>query len=120
MIKGVYTLFMVSMLLAFMHSCTLDNHILKPSCLIFEVDLNEKWWYPDEQTEHPVYFRSNGRIRFEGQTDSLTFVVENCNKLRVTDHSALTQNQWVIKHISLEELHLLFPNEKLVKYTRRR
>jgi hypothetical protein len=102
-----------------MHSCTLDNHILKPSCLVFEIDLDEKWWYPEDDNYKPVFFGSNGYIRTEGLTDSLTFSLENCNKIMVMDHIAIKEEQWVIKRITQEELHLEYPNDRLVKYNRK-
>lgn len=116
--RGFIALTIVSFLLTLLHSCTLDNGILKPSCLVFEVDLNEKWWYPQDHAEKPIYFKSNGDIRMNGRTDTLTFIIENCNKIMVTDHHANTEEQWVIKRITDVELSLQYPNDKLVMYQR--
>lgn len=118
--KGSVFLFLLSFSLAVLHSCSLDNHILKPSCLIFEIDLNEKWWLPQDSAYQPLYFRSNGRLRIEGKTDTLTFLLENCNKLAITNNSMLTAEEWAIKRITENDLHLQFPDEKVVMYLRKR
>ena len=118
--RGVVSLCALSFLLALLHSCSLDNGILKPSCLIFEVDLNEKWWYPQDNTSRPLYFRNNGLLMIEGQTDSVTFILENCNKLAITNKKQFTEEQWVIKYITDTDLQLQYPDDKLVTYLRKK
>ena len=120
LIRGVASLFVLSFLLALLHSCSLDNGILKPSCLIFEVDLNEKWWYPQDNSAHPLYFRSNGRLIIEGQTDTMTFLLQNCNKLIVTNENKLTKEQWVIKYITDTDLQLQYPDNNVALYLRKK
>lgn len=120
LIRGATLLFAVSFSLSVFHSCSLDNGILKPSCLVFEFDLNEKWWYPQTASAHPLYFKSNGRLMIEGQTDTLTFVLENCNKLMVTNENQLTEEQWVIKYITDTDLQLQYPDSKVVLYKRKK
>ncbi|MDZ4844907.1 MAG: hypothetical protein SH857_05080 [Chitinophagales bacterium] len=118
LIRGVSMLVALSFSLALLHSCSLDNGILKPSCLIFEFDLNEKWWYPQDNSAQPIFFRSNGRLLVEGQTDTLTFLLQNCNKLMITNENQLTEEQWVIKYITDTDLQLLYPDNRLVLYLR--
>jgi len=120
LIRGFAILFAISFSLALLHSCSLDNGILKPSCLIFEVDLDEKWWYPEDNSARPLYFRSNGRLLIEGETDTLTFRLQNCNKLAVTNENQLTEEEWVIKYITDTDLQLQYPDHKLLTYKRKR
>lgn len=117
--KGGIALFIISFFISLFHSCTLDNGILKPSCLVFEIDLNEKWWHPHDNASKAIYFRSNGMVVMDGVTDTITFTLENCNKLYIANQRALTEEIWVIKRITDQELQLQFPNDKLVLYQRK-
>jgi len=118
-VKGGVFLMVVSLLVALIHSCSIDNGILRPACLISEVDLDEKWWYPqDIPTEPAIYFRANGLLNQEGQTDSLSFMLENCNKIRVTNISANSQERWIIRYISDIDLSIEYPSKGIVVYSR--
>jgi len=120
-VKGVVMLVSISFLLALIQACSLDNGILKPLCPVLEMDLDERWWYPQNIPAEPaLYFQANGLIKVEGQTDSLSFVLENCNKLNVTNLTAGTEAQWVIKSIIDDVLSIQFPARGTVIYSRKR
>lgn len=120
MMKGGVSLVMVSFLLALVHACS-DNGILKQACLVSEVDLEEKWWYPQNASgEAPVYFQSNGLIKIDGRTDSLSFVLRNCNKVMVSNLTAHTGEQWIIKSITDASLAIQYPAKGMVLYARQR
>ncbi len=116
--RGLIALAIVAFLFSMLHSCSLDNHILKPSCVVFEVDIVEKWWMPKESGEQRVFFGSNGYMKMDGISDSVTFSIENCNKIMVTNLSANTMEQWVIKYITDKDLHITFPDGRAVEYER--
>ena len=117
-LSGGALLIIISFLLALVHSCSKDNGMLKPFCNISEVDLDEKWWYPENNTvEAAIYFRSNGLINIKGRTDSISFLMENCNKIHVTNLSTGYQEQWVIKNLSDKTLSIQFPVKGLVTYS---
>ena len=119
LVKGGAALIFLSFFIAFVHSCSMDNGILRPACLVSEMDLDRKWWYPQNNAGEPaLYFQPNGLIRIEGQTDSLSFVLENCNKIRVTNYTQNYQEQWVIKNISDMNLSIEYPQKLLVEYSR--
>jgi len=120
-VKGGVLMVVVSLMVAFIHSCTVDNGILRPACLVSEVDLSEKWWYPQENpTEASLYFRANGLLNIEGQTDSVSFMLENCNKIRVSNLSANDQEIWMIKFINDSDLTIQHPSKGLIAYSRMR
>jgi len=120
-VKSGVVLLMVSFFLALLQACTQDNGILKPACTVSEVDLDEKWWYPqDNITEPAIYFRSNGLINIEGQSDSVSFKLSNCNKIVVTTLANGSSEMWVIKRITNEELSIQYPAKGMVTYDRTR
>jgi hypothetical protein len=120
LIKGVAALFIVSLLLSILHSCSLDSSYLNPDCMVSEMDLDEKWWYPKEPTSPSLYFRYSGKLMIEGVTDSLEFQLLNCNKIVVTNYTEHTEEHWLIKRITDVDLHLLFPDGALVMYGRKK
>ena len=121
LMKGGAFLLFISFLLALIQSCSMDNSIIKPACFIYEIDLDEKWWYPqDKPEESPLYFQANGLLKIEGQADSITFRIENCNKLRITNLATHSQELWTIKAVTGAVLYIQYPVKGLVTYSRNR
>lgn len=110
-------IFILVVFCAFVHSCTTDNGDLHPVCGITEIDFAEKWWYSqNNSTEPALYFRGNGLLLMEGRTDSLSFTLENCNKIRVTDLTTHNEELWVIKSITKSALSIQHPSKVVVDY----
>ena len=118
-VRGAVVLIVVSIILTVVHSCALDNHILKPSCVVFNYDLVEKWWEPGLENFPAVYFNLNNQVVFKGATDSLTYELYNCDKLRVTDHTNNAQHEWEIKVLTDKELQIKFP-DTTITYVRKK
>lgn len=99
----------------------MDNGVLRPSCTVFEVDLDEKWWYPHENPARPaIYFKANGVLKVEGKTDNLSFTLENCNKIRVFNQVIGDDELWVIKKLTADALSIQYPSKELVEYSRKK
>ncbi len=109
--------FLLVVFCAFVHSCTTDNGDLQPLCAINEMDIAEKWWYSQNNSNEPaLYFRGNGLLIVEGRADRLSFTLENCNKIRVTNLATHSEELWVIKSITKAALSIRYPSKSVVAY----
>jgi len=118
--RGVYSLLAVSFLLAILQACQ-DNHILKPSCRVFEIDLIEKWWYPVESSGgefSKIFFAVDGQIIVPFENDFANYTLENCNSIRVENSADLSLDHWTIKRLTDKELTISYDRDNTITYSR--
>ena len=90
----------------FSASCSLNNNILKPDCEVFEVELTNKWWQPNgAKTDEKIKF-SSGKVESTQGSDSLTYIINNCNTIEVQNHSDNSTDMWIIEDLNLDRLVL--------------
>jgi len=121
MVRKLIYLTLVSLFVALVHSCSLNNEILTPPCKIFEADLTDRWWYPENgNSKTGIYFASNGNCMKKSSNDSLTYTLQSCNKINIINHTQSTTEQMelgklipnkmtVIKEAGKEETYRLYP-----------
>ncbi len=116
--KGAVALLSVSFFLALVNSCSLNNGILRPSCTVFHIHLVECKWQPTGlyAATSSIYFRSLGNIEIQGEKDSITYTLNDCNLLEVTNHTKSSYEEWTIEKLTDIDLEIQYPDGKKVSY----
>jgi hypothetical protein len=119
MMKKFFYLTVVAFIIAVLHACSLNNNIITPNCKVFEADLVDRWWYQIGETkENGIYFSSAGRCMKRNSTDSLTYTLSNCNKLRIINHTKMAHEVFEIGKLRPDEASMLI-NGELVNFATR-
>lgn len=100
----------------FSASCSMNNDILKPDCEVFEVELTNKWWQPNgAKTDEKIKF-SSGQVENTQSSDSMTYVISNCNTIEVVNHTDSSTDIWTIEDLNLDRL-VLRKDNNTVRYS---
>ncbi|GIV32886.1 MAG: hypothetical protein KatS3mg031_0421 [Chitinophagales bacterium] len=121
-VRGAGTLLAFSFFLALINSCSLNNGILKPSCTIFPIHLVEYTWLPQPPFDQraPLIFRSTGVLEVAGVHDSITYTLQDCDRLEIINHNRYSLEHWHIKRLTDVLLDIHYPQGYTVHYTRAR
>lgn len=109
----------VAFVMALIHACSLNNSIIKPNCQVFQIEMVEKWWVPNNEptsTPDKIYFQSNGTMKKYADTDSISYELQNCNSLVMHNANTGETKQWVIKDLNPDRLVLEQDNNSTVTY----
>jgi hypothetical protein len=109
MTRKLIYLTLVSFFVALVHSCSLNNNILTPPCKVFETDL----------TDRCIYFDSDGTCVKRNSTDSITYTLNNCNKLNIVNHTLMQTEELNIGKLRPDNMTILKENGNQETYTLR-
>jgi hypothetical protein len=120
MTRKLIYLTLVSFFVALVHSCSLNNNILTPPCKVFETDLTDRWWYPEAGSVNDgIYFDSDGTCVKRNSTDSITYTLNNCNKLNIVNHTLMQTEELNIGKLRPDNMTILKENGNQETYTLR-
>ena len=118
--REVFSLLLVAFLLSVFQACQ-DNTILKPTCRIFQIDLVEKWWYPEETYGGrftKIFFTADGQVKMPLTNGDPNYTIENCNSIRVENPADISIDHWTIKRLTDKELVINYGRDYAVTYKR--
>lgn len=110
---------LISLFVALLHSCSLDNNVITPSCRIFEALLVEQTWQPISGNQADIRFKADRQMTVIGSNDSITYELYNCNKLDVTNHTQSTFETWQIERLVEDVLVLQVNKDTKITFNRK-